>query len=132
LFDLKARDWWGQWDETGYRDDNDDDESHNNGSSSQDEDNVDHSHDDDERVQPGQGHSPDQSARDIIQGDEESFLCFSFNVLSNHISRTTTGTEVNLSMRTPQGAIILRSVIHQADVPGIHDTSHLRSSRLES
>jgi len=92
LFDLKASDLWRQWDDTGYRDDDDDDESYNNGSSSQDEDNVDHSHDDHERVQPGQGHSPDQSARDIIQGDEETFLCFSFNVLSNHISRTMTGT----------------------------------------
>jgi len=132
LFDLKAWDRWGKWDDMGYGDDDDDDESHNNGSSSQDEDNLDHSHDDDDRVQPGQGHSPDHSARDIIQGDKESFLCFSFNVLSNHISRTTTGTEVNPSMRTPHGAIILRSEIHRADVPGIHDTGHLRSSGLES
>ena len=138
FFDRKAWDRWGQGDAIGARDDNnDDDQSLNDGSSSQYEANVDHSHHDDDRVPPGQVHTPDRCSRDIIQGDAVSFLLFSFNILSNHISRTTTGTLVNRSVRTPQGAIILPSEIHQADVPGIHDTSiqtlgHLRRSGLES
>jgi len=74
---------------------------------------------------------------DIIQGDEVSFPLFLFNILSNHISKTTTGTAVNRSVGTPQGAFILSSEIHQADVPGIHDTGiqtlgHLRRRGLES
>jgi len=131
-------DRWGQWDDIGARDDyDDDDESLNNGSGSPDEDNVDHSNHDDDRVRPGQFHTPDRRRRDIIQGEEVSFLLFSFNILSNHISRTTTGTVVNRSVGSPQGAINLRSEIHQADVPGIHDTGiqtlgHLRRSGLES
>jgi len=48
-----------------------------------------------------------------------------------------TGTAVNRSVGTPQGGIILLSEIHQADVPGIHDTGiqtlgHLRRSGLET
>jgi len=121
----------------GAGDNDDDDESLNDGSGSQDEDNVDHRHQDDDRVPPGQVHTPDRRCRDIIQGDEVSFLLFSFNILSNHISRTTTGTAVNRSGGTPQGAIILPSEIHQVDVPGIHDTGiqtlgHLRRSGPES
>jgi len=136
--DRKAWDRWGPWDDIGAGDDDDDDdESLNDGSGSQDEDNVDHSHHDEDRVPPGQVHTPDHRGRDIIQGDEVSFLLFSFNILSNHISRTTTGTAVNRSVGTHQGAIILPSEIPQADVPGIHDTGiqtlgHLRRSRLES
>jgi len=138
FFDRKAWERWGQWDDIGAGDDDDkDDESLNDGSSSQDEDNVDHSHHDDDRVPPGQVNTPDRRGRDIIQGDEVSFLLFSFNILSNHRSRTTTGTAVNRRVGTPQGAIILPSEIHQGDVPGIHDTGiqtlgHLRRSGLES
>jgi len=123
FFDRKAWDRWGQWDDIGAVDDDDDyDESLNDGSGSQDEDNVYHSHHDDDRVPPGQVHTPDRRGRQIIQGDEVSFLLFSFNILSNQRSKTTTGTAVNRSVGTPQGAIILASKIHQADVPGIHDT----------
>jgi len=138
FFDRKAWDRWGQWDDIGVGDDDDDDDaSHNDGSSSQDEDNVDHSHHKDDRVPAGQVHTPDRRGRDMIQGDEVSFLLFSFNILSNQISRTTTGTAVKRSLGTPQGVIILLSEIHQADVPGIHDTGiqtldHLRRSGLES
>jgi len=138
FFDRKAKDQWGQWDDIGAGDEDDDqDESLNDGSSSQEEDNVDHSHHDDDRVPPGQVHTPDRRGRDIIQADEVSFLLFSFNILSNHISRMTRGAAVNRSVGTPQGAIILLSEIHQADVPGIHDTGiqtlgHLRRSGLES
>jgi len=138
FFDRKAWDRWGQWYDFGAGDDHhDDDESLNDSSGSQDEDNGDHCHHDDDRVPPGQVHTPDPSGRDIIQGDEVSLLLFSFNIVSNHISRTTTGTAVNRSVGTPQEAIILPSEIHQADVPGIHDTGiqtqgHLRRSRLES
>jgi len=101
FFDRKAWDRSGQWDDIGAGDDDDDDESLNDGSGSQDEDNVDHSHPDDDRVPPGQVHTPDRHGRDIIQGDKVSFLVFSFNILSNHISRTTTGTAVNRSMGRP-------------------------------
>jgi len=138
FFDRKAWERWGQWDDMGAGDDDDDDdESLKDGSGSEDEDNVDHSHNDNDRVPPGQVHTPDRRGREIIQGDEVSFLLFSFNILSNHISRTTMGTAVNRSVGTPQGAIILPSEIHQADVPGIHDTGiqtlgHQRRSRLES
>jgi len=107
FFDRKAWDRWGQWDDIGAGDDDDDDESLNDGSGSQDKDNVDHSHHDDDRGPPGQVHTPDWRVRDIIQVDEVSFLLFSFHILSNHISRTTTGTAVNRSVGTPQGAIIL-------------------------
>jgi len=138
FFDCKAWARWGQRDEIGAGDDNDDnDESLNDGSGCQDEDNINHSHHDDDRVPPGQVHTADRRGREIIQGDEVSFLLFSFNILSNHISRTTTGTAVNRSAGTPQGAIILPWEIHQADVPGIHKTriqklGHLRRSGLES
>ena len=138
FFDRKAWDRWGQWDDVGAGDDNnDDDENLNDGSGSQYEANVDHSHHDDIRVPPGQLHTPDRSGTDIIQRDEVSFLLFSFNILSNQISRTTMGTAVNRSVGTPQGAIILPSEIQQADVTGIHDTGiqtlgHLRRSGLES
>jgi len=86
-------------------------------------------------VPPGQVHSPDRGGRDIIQG-EVSCLLFSFNIVSNHISRTTTGTAVNQSVGTPLGAIILPLEIDQPDVPGIQDTGiqtlgHPRSSRGE-
>jgi len=107
FLDRKAWDWWGQWDDIGAGDDDDDDESLKDCSSSQDEDNVDHSHHDDDRVPLGQVHTTDRRGRDIIQGDEVSLLLFSFNLLSNDISRTTTGTAVNQSVGTPQGAIIL-------------------------
>jgi len=137
FFDRKVWDLWGQWHDTGAGDDDDDDESLNDGSGSQDEDNVDHSHHDDDPVPLGQVHTPDRRGRDIIQGEELSFLLFSFIILSNHISRKTTGTAVNRSVGTAQGAIILPSEIHQADVPGIHDTGiqtlgHLRRIALES
>jgi len=139
FFDRKATDRWGQWDDIGGGDDDDDHESLNNGSGSQDEDNLDHCHHDADRVPPGHVHTPARRGRDIIKGDKVSFLLFSFNILSNHISRTTTGTAVNRSMGTPQGAIILPSEIHhwQADVPGIHDAGiqtlgNLRRSGLES
>jgi len=138
FYDRKAWARWGQLDAIGGGDDNDDeDDSLNNGRGSQDEDNVDHSHHDDDRVPLGQVHTPHRRGRDIIQPDEGSFLLFSFNILSNHISRTTTRTAVNRSMGTPHGAIILQSQIHQAEVPGIHDTGiqtlgHLRRSGLES
>jgi len=138
FFDRKAWDRWGQWDHIGAGDDyDDDDESLNDGSGSQDANNVDPSHHYDNRVLPEQVHTPDRRGRDIIQGDEVSFLLFSCNILSNHISRTTTGTAVNRSVRTPQGAIILPSEIPQADVPGIHDIGiltlgHLRRRALES
>ena len=137
FFDRNAWARWGQWDDIRAGDDNNNDESLNDGSGSQDEDNVDHSHHDNDRVPPGQVHTPDRRSRVIIQGDEVSFLLFSFNILSNHISRTTTGTVVNRSLGTPQGAIILPSEIHQADVPGIHDTGiqtlgHLSTSGLEA
>jgi len=130
-----ARDRWGLWDDIGARDDNDDDESRNDGMGSQDQDNVDHSHYDDDRMPPGQVHTLDCHSRDIIQGDEVGFC--SFNILSNYISRMTTGTAVNRSVGTPPGAIILPSEIHQGDVPGIHDTGiqtlgHLRRRGLES
>jgi len=133
FFDRKAWDRRGLWDDIGA---GHDDDSLNDGSGSQDEDNVDHSHHDDDQVPPGQVHTPDRRGRDIVQGDQVSFLLFSFNILSNHMSRMTTGTAVNRSVGTPQGAIILPSEIHQADVPGIHDTGiqtlgHLRRSRLE-
>jgi len=96
FFNRKAWDRWGQWDDIGAGDDdNDEDKSLKDGSGSQDEDNVDHSHHDDDRVLPGQVHTPDRRGRDIIQGDEVSFLLFSLNILSKHISRTTTGTAVN-------------------------------------
>ena len=138
FFDIKAWDRWGQWDDIGDGDDDDDDDqSGNDGSGSQDEDNVDHSHHDDDRVPPGQVHTPDRRGSDLIQGDEVSFRLFSINILSSHISWTTTGTVVNRRVGTPQGAVILPSEIHQADVPGIHDTGiqrlgHLTRSRLES
>jgi len=137
FFNRKAWDRWGQCDDIGAGDDDDDDESLNDGSGSQDEDNVDHSQHDVDRVAPGQVHTADRCGRDIIQGDDVSFLLFSLNILSNQISRTTTGTTVTQSVGTPQGAIILPSEIHQADVPEIHDTGiqtlgHLRRSRLES
>jgi len=138
FFDRKAWDRWGHWDDIGAGDDNDSgDERLNYGSGSQDEDNVDHSHHDDDRVPLGGVHTPDRRGSDIIPGDEVSCLLFSFNILSNHISRTTTGTAVNWSVGTPQGAIILLSEIHPADVPWIHDTGiqtlgHLRWSGLES
>jgi len=137
FFDRKAWDRCGPWDDIGAGDDDDDDDSLNDHSGSQDADNVDHSHHDNDRVPPGQVHTPDRRGRDIIQGDEVCFLLFSFNILSNHISRTTTGPAVNQSVGTPQGAIILPSEIHHADVPGIHNTGiqtlgHLRRSRLES
>ena len=91
FFDRMAWDRWGQWDDIRAGDDDDDDGSLNDGSGSQDEDNVNHSHHDDDRVPPGQVHSPGRCGRDIIQGDEVRFLLFSFNILSNHISRMTTG-----------------------------------------
>ena len=114
FFHRKAWDRWGQWDDSGAGDDDDDDddESLTDGSGSKDEDNVDHSHHDDDRVPPGQVQTPDRRGRDLIQGDEVSFLLFSYNILSNHISRTTTGTPVNRSVGTPQGAMILPSEIH--------------------
>jgi len=139
LFDRKA--WYqsGQWDDIGAGDDNDDDDagSLKDGSGSQDEDNVNRGHHDNDWVLPGQVHTPDRRGRDIIQDDEVSFLLFSFNILFNYISRTTTGTAVNRSVGTPQRAIILPSEIHQPDEPGIHDTGiqtlgHLRRSGLES
>jgi len=138
FFDRKTWDRWRQWDDIGAGDNNHNhDESLNDSSSSQDEDNVDHSHHDDDRVPLGQVHPPDRRSRDIIQGDEVSFLLFLFNILSNHISRMTMGTAVNGSVGTPQGAIILPSEIHQADLLGIYDTGiqtlgHLRRSGLES
>ena len=58
------------------------------------------SHHDDARVPPGQVHTPDRRGREIIQAGQVSFLLFSFNILSNHISKTTTGTAVNIS-RSP-------------------------------
>ena len=67
FFDRKARDRGGQWDDIGAGDDDDDDdESLNDSSGSQDKDNVDHSHHDDERMPPGQVHTPDRRGRDII------------------------------------------------------------------
>jgi len=121
----------------GAGDHDDDDESRNDGSGTPDQDNIDHSHHDYDRVPPEQVHTADRRGRDIIQGDEISFLLFSFNILSNHISRRTTGTAVNRRLETPQGAMILPSEIQQADVPGIHDTGiqtlgHLRRRGLES
>jgi len=102
FFDRKAWDLWGQWDDIRAGDANDHHhESLNDGSGSQDEDNVDHSHHDLDRVPPGQVHTPDCRGRDIIQGDEVSSLLFSVNILSNHISGTTTGTAVNRSVGTP-------------------------------
>jgi len=74
LFDCKAWDRWGHWDDIGAGDDDNNDESLNIGRGSQDEDNVDHSHQDDDRVPPGLVHTPDRRGRDIIQGDEVSFL----------------------------------------------------------
>jgi len=91
FFACKACGRWGQWDDIGAGEDDADDESLNNGSSSQDADNVDHTHHDEDRVPPGQVHTPDCRGRDIIQSDKVSFLVFSFNILSNHISRMTTG-----------------------------------------
>jgi len=137
FFDCRAWDGWGQWVDIGAGDNDNDNESLNDGSGSQDKENVDHCHHDDDRVPPGQVHTPDRHGRDIIQGDEVSFLLFSFNMLSNHRSRTRTGTAVNRSLGTLQGVIILPSEIHQADVPAIHDTGiqtlgHLRRGRLES
>jgi len=137
FFDSKAWDRWGQWDDIGAGDDDDDDGGLNDGSGSKDQDDVNHNQHDNDRVPPGQVHTPDRRGREIIQGDEVSFLLFSFNILSNHISRTTTGTAVNRRVGTPQGAIILPSEIHQADVPGIHETriqtlGHLRRTGLES
>jgi len=137
FFDCKAWDLWGHWDNIGAWDNDNNDKSLKHGSGSQDEDNVDHGYHDDDRVPPGQVHTPDRRGRVIIQGDDLSFLLFSCNILSNHISRTTTGTAVNRSAETPQGAIILPSEIHQADVPGIHDTwiqtlGYLSRSGLES
>ena len=77
LFDRKAWYRWWQWDDIGAGDENDsDNESLNDGSGSQDEDNVDHSHHDHDRVPPAQIQTPDRSGRDIIQGDEASFLLF--------------------------------------------------------
>jgi len=58
FFDREAWDRWGQCDDIGAEDD-DDEESLNDGSGSQDEDNVDHSHHNDDRVPPGQVHTPD-------------------------------------------------------------------------
>ena len=107
FFHRKTCDRWGQWDDIGAGNDDEDDESLNHGSGSQEEDNIDHSHHDDDQVPPGEVHTPDRRGRDIIQGDGVSFLLFSFNILANHISRTTTGTAVNRSVGTPQGAIIL-------------------------
>jgi len=101
FFDRKAWDRWGQWDDIGAGDNNDDDdESLNDGSGSQDEDNVDYSYHDDDRVPQGQVHTPDRCGRDIIQGNEVSFHLFSFNIVSNNISRTTTGTAVNRRVGT--------------------------------
>ena len=75
FFDRNGLDRWGQWDQIGAGDDYDaNDESLNDGSGSQDEDNVDHSHHDDDRVPLGQVHPPDRHGRDIIQGEEVSFL----------------------------------------------------------
>ena len=138
FFDRKAWDRWGQWDNIGAGDDNNNhNKSLNHGRGSQDEHNVDHSHHDDDRVPSGHVQTSDRRGRDIIQDDEVSFLLFSLNIVSNDISRMTTGTAVNRSVGTPQGEIILLSEIHQADVPGIHDTGihtmgHLGRSGLES
>ena len=77
FFDRKAWDRWWQWDDIGAWEDNDNDiESLNEGSGSQDEDNVDHSHHKEDRVPPGQVHTPDRPGRDIIQSDEASFFLF--------------------------------------------------------
>jgi len=103
-------------------DDNENNKSINNGSRSQYEDNVDHSYHKDEQVQPEHFHTHDRCGRDIMQGDAVSFLFFSFNIVSKQISRTTTETAGNQSVGIPQGAIILPSEIHQADVPGIQTT----------
>jgi len=59
-YNRKPWDRWGQWDDIGAGDEGDDDESLNDGSSIQDEDNVNHSHHDDDRVPPGQVHTPDR------------------------------------------------------------------------
>jgi len=137
FFDRKAWDGWWQMDDIGAGEDNDHDKRLNDSSGSQHEYNVDHSHHDDDRVPPGQVHTPNHRGRDIFQGDEVSFLLFSFNILSIHMSRTTTGTVVNRSVGRPRRAIILPSENHQADVPGIHDSgiqpvAQLRWSGLES
>jgi len=70
-FDCKGWDWWGQWDNMGIGDDDNDNESLNEGTSSQDEDNVGHSHHDNDRVPPGQVHTPDRRGRDIIPVDKK-------------------------------------------------------------
>jgi len=137
FFNCKAWDQWGQWDELGAGDDDDDDESLADSSGSRNRVNVDHCQHHDTQGPPGQVHTPDRHRRDIIQGDKVSFLLFSFKVLANHISRTTTGTGVNWSLGTHQGGIILPSEIQQPDVPGIHDTmiqtlGQLSRSGLES
>ena len=138
FFDRKAWHQWGQGEDIGAGDDNDNDdnESLNAGSGSQDEDNVDPRHHHDDRVPPGQVHTAARRARHFIECDEVSFLLFSFNILSNHISRPTRQTAVNRSVGTPQGAIILPSEIHKPDIPRIHNTviqtlRHLRRSWLE-
>jgi len=57
----------------------------------------------------------------MIPGDELSFLFFSFNILSKHISTTSTATAVNRSLETRHGPIIVPSEIQQGDVQVIHD-----------
>jgi len=89
------------------------------------------------RVLPPQVHDSDPNGGDIIHVDEVSCLFFSLNIVSNQISRRTTGRALNRRMGTPQGAIILPYKIHQADVPGIHNTGietlgHPSRSGLES
>jgi len=55
----------------GAGDDDNDNDSLNEGTSSQDEDNVGCSHHDNDRVPPGQVHTPDRHSRDIIQVDKK-------------------------------------------------------------
>jgi len=68
FFHRKASDRWGQWDDSGAGDDdNNNNKSLTDGSGSQDEDNVDHSHHDDDRVLPGQVHTPDRRGETLFK-----------------------------------------------------------------
>ena len=137
FFDRKARDLWGQWDDIGGGDHDHNYESLIDRSGSQDKDNVDHGHHADDRVPPGQIHTPDRHGRHIIQGAKVSSLPFSFNILSNHISKATTGTAVHRRVATPQRA----NYSPVGEPPGrrtgdsdtgIQTLAHLRRSGLES
>jgi len=67
LFDRKAWDRGGSWDDIRAGDNDDDNKSLNKGSGSQDEDNVDHRHHVDDGVPQGHVHTPDRGVETLFK-----------------------------------------------------------------